>query len=44
MKNKIKWGTALFSTIGLISILIFIGNVQPDVANPEASKVVFYVS
>jgi hypothetical protein len=44
MKNKIRWGTALFSTIGLIFILIFIGNVQPDVANPEASKVVFYVS
>ena len=44
MKRKKQLGALLLSTLVLIPILIFIGNVQPDVENPEASKVVFYVS
>ena len=44
MKSKRKWCVASLSALVLIPMLVFIGNVQPDVENPEASKVVFYVS
>jgi hypothetical protein len=44
MKRKKQLGVLLLAAIVLIPILIFIGNVQPDVENPESSKVVFYVS
>jgi hypothetical protein len=44
MKSKQILGALLLSAPVLIPILIFIGNVQPGVENPEASKVVFFVS
>jgi hypothetical protein len=44
MKRKKELGAFLLSALVLIPILIFIGNVQPDVENPESSKVIFYVS
>jgi len=43
MKKK-QVGVLLLSALVLIPILIFFGNVQPDVGSPESSKVVFYVS
>jgi hypothetical protein len=44
MKQKNQFGVLLLSALGLILILIFIGNVQPVAENPQAHKAVFYVS
>lgn len=44
MTKKNQFGVLLLSALGLILILIFIGNVQPVAENPQAHKAVFYVS
>jgi len=44
MKSQKKRDVAVSSALILILIIIFMGNVQPDVGNPKVSKVVFFVS
>jgi len=44
MKSKKKSDTLLLSALGLIAILLIIGNVRSNAENPEMSKVIFFVS